>query len=101
MREGNPAELLKQYYSEFTVYKDDGELAFTGGLVGSLAYDFVRYTEKLPDENPDEIGIETIQMMLTTKYIVIDHVAETLTGVCLEEDTSQGREQGVWQRRPG
>ncbi|MEE0419373.1 MAG: anthranilate synthase component I [Lachnospiraceae bacterium] len=95
VREGNPAELLKQYYSEFTVYKDDGELAFTGGLVGSLAYDFVRYTEKLPDENPDEIGIETIQMMLTTKYIVIDHVAETLTGVCLEEDTSQGRERGV------
>ncbi len=30
-------------------------------------YDFVRYAEVLPDNNPDEIGIETIQMMLMTK----------------------------------
>ena len=29
---------------------------------------FIRYTEVLPDDNPDEIGIETIQMMLMTKF---------------------------------
>lgn len=92
--EGNPMEQLKQFYDRYEVRKDDGELAFTGGLVGSLGYDFVRYSEVLPDENPDEIGIETIQMMLITKYIVIDHVAETLTGVCLEEDTPEGRIRG-------
>lgn len=92
--EGNPIQHLKDYYNEFEVRKDDGELAFTGGLVGCLAYDFVRYTEELPDQNPDEIGIETIQFMLTTRYIVIDHVAETLTGVSLEEDTPQGRIRG-------
>ncbi len=92
--EGNPMEQLKRFYDRFEVHKDDGELAFTGGLVGSLGYDFVRYSEVLPEENPDEIGIETIQLMLVTKFIVIDHVAETLTGVCLDEDTSEGRIRG-------
>lgn len=92
--EGNPIQNLKDYYDRYEVHKDDGELAFTGGLVGSLAYDFVRYSEELPDENPDEIGIETVQFMLVTKYLVIDHVAETLTGVCLAEDTPEGRERG-------
>lgn len=92
--EGNPMEQLKVLYDRYEVRKDGGELAFTGGLVGSLGYDFVRYSEKLPQENPDEIGIETIQLMLVTKYIVIDHVAETLTGVCLAEDTPEGRQRG-------
>ena len=57
--EGNPCELLKEYYSSFEIRKDNQELAFTGGLVGNLGYDFVRYTETLPDDNPDTIGIRT------------------------------------------
>lgn len=95
--EGNPVELLKQYYSDFEVRTDGSELAFTGGLVGSLAYDFIRYTEELPDENVDEIGIETIQFMLATSFIVIDHVAETLMSVVLDEDSSEGRARGEKQ----
>jgi anthranilate synthase component 1 len=94
VREGNPVEKLKEYYSEFHVTKDDGELAFIGGLVGSLGYDFIRYTEDLPDDNEDEIGIETIQFMLAKEFIVIDHVAETLTGVVLEADSEEGRTLG-------
>lgn len=93
--EGNPKELLKEYYNRFHVTKDDGELAFIGGLVGSLAYDFVRYTEDLPDENEDEIGIETIQFMYAKEFVVIDHVGETLTAVVLEEDTPRGRATGM------
>ena len=70
VREGNPLQLLKEYYSEFDIVKDNEELSFSGGLVGNLGYDFVRYAEVLPDDNPDEIGIETIQMMLMTKFII-------------------------------
>ncbi len=94
IREGNPVERLKEYYNEFKVTKDDGELAFLGGLVGSLGYDFIRYTEKLPDQREDEIGIETIQLMLAEEFIVIDHMAETLTGVVLQEDSMEGRKKG-------
>ena len=50
---GNPVDLLKGYYSDFEIRKDDEQLAFTGGLVGGLGYDFVRYKEELPDNNPD------------------------------------------------
>lgn len=91
VREGNPLQRLKEYYSEFDIVKDNEELSFSGGLVGNLGYDFVRYAEVLPDDNPDEIGIETIQMMLMTKFIMVDHVAETLTAIILGEDTEEGR----------
>lgn len=91
IREGNPLELLKEYYSDFEIVKDADGIHFPGGLVGNLGYDFVRYTEQLPDDNPDEIGIETIQMMLMTHFVMVDHVAETLTAVALETDDEDGR----------
>lgn len=92
VREGNPLTLLKEYYNEFEIRKDNEELNFSGGLVGSVGYDFVRYSEVLPEENPDEIGIETIQLMLMKEFIVVDHVAETLTAVILESDDEAGKE---------
>ena len=49
IRKGNPLELLKEYYSDFNIIKENEELSFSGGLVGNLGYDFVRYAEKLPD----------------------------------------------------
>ncbi len=91
VREGNPFLRLKEYYSEFDIVKDNEELSFSGGLVGNLGYDFIRYAEALPDNNPDEIGVETIQMMLMTKFIMVDHVAETLTAVVLGDDSGDGR----------
>ena len=95
VREGNPRELLKEYYIEFDIGKDNDGISFSGGLVGSLGYDFVRYTEKLPDDNPDEIGIETVQMMLMTKFIMVDHVAETLSAIVLGEDTEEGKAKSL------
>ena len=85
VREGNPLEKLKEYFDEFEVTKEAEELEFMGGLVGSFGYDFIRYTEKLPDNNEDEIGIETIQLMLADKFIAIDHMGETMTAVAQKE----------------
>lgn len=95
VREGNPLERLKEYYDEFDIVKENRDSAFSGGLVGNIGYDFVRYSEKLPDDNPDEIGIETIQMMLMTEFVMVDHVAETLTGIVLAEDSEEGKKQAL------
>ncbi len=91
-RAGNPLVRLKEYYDEFEIHKEHEELPFSGGLVGNVGYDFIRYTEQIPEENPDEIGIETIQLMLMKEFIVVDYVAETLTAVVLETDSAEGKE---------
>ena len=90
VREGNPLERLKEYYSDFHIIKENNELSFSGGLVGNIGYDFVRYSEALPDDNPDEIGVETIQMMLMTAFLLVDHVAETLTAIVLDSPDEAG-----------
>lgn len=98
-REGNPFELLKTYYDEFEILKENDELNFSGGFVGSLGFDFVRYTEQLPTENADEIGIGTIQLMFMKEFIVVDHVAETLTAIVLEENSESGRAKALEKAR--
>ena len=95
VRKGNPLVRLKEYFDEFEIIKDAEELEFMGGLVGSLGYDYIRYTENLPDDNEDEIGIETIQLMLASKFIAIDHEAETFTAVVLDEDSKEGRARAL------
>lgn len=97
IRYGNPKELLKEYYDEFDIQSSEDGLSFHGGLVGNLGYDFIRYTEDLPKKNKDEIEIETIQMMLMTKFFVVDYVAETITAVVLDEDNETGKERALYQ----
>ena len=92
---GNPAEALKDYVNSFEILGEGAAIPFSGGLVGALGYDFVRYTEDLPDENPDEIGIGTIQLMQVTEFLSIDHVAETMTAIVLEEDGEEGEKRAA------
>ena len=47
---------------------------FSGGLVGYMGYDIVRFFEKLPDKNPDELDIADSIFMLADTLIIFDHL---------------------------
>jgi anthranilate synthase component 1 len=47
---------------------------FYGGAVGYLAYDMVRFFEKLPQENPDDLNLPECQLQFTDTLVIFDHV---------------------------
>ena len=47
---------------------------FSGGAVGYLSYESVKYFEELPSPNNDPIGIPEAIFMLTKTFLVFDHV---------------------------
>lgn len=47
--------------------------AFIGGAVGYVGYDVVRQYEKLPDDNPDVIGVPEACLMFYKEVIAYDH----------------------------
>lgn len=51
---------------------------FSGGAVGYAAYDAVRYFEKLPDKNPDDLGLPDLFFMFTDTILIFDHVRHTI-----------------------
>ncbi|MFH1074281.1 MAG: anthranilate synthase component I [Candidatus Firestonebacteria bacterium] len=69
---------LKKEIGKFKLAKTAGLPPFTGGAVGFISYDMVRYFEKLPDKNTDEINSPDIYMLITNTLVIFDHVKHTI-----------------------
>lgn len=71
---------------------------FTSGMVGYLSYDVVRRWERLPDRNPDELGLPELGMLLATDLAVVDHSNGTVTLIAnaINFDDSPQRVDEAW-----
>jgi anthranilate synthase component 1 len=47
---------------------------FVAGAVGYIGYDAVRWFEKIPDNNPDDLKLDEAVMMFFSRLLVFDHV---------------------------
>ncbi len=47
---------------------------FVCGAVGYMSYDAVRWFERVPDDNPDDLGLDESVMMFFSRLMVFDHV---------------------------
>ena len=70
---GAPQDLLAEALQVLATDRMPGLPPLTGGVVGIIGYDMVRRWERLPDTNPDEIGLPEIAMLLATDLAVLDH----------------------------
>ena len=75
LREGqDPLDILKQLLDEYQFVALPGWERFTGGAVGYIGYDMVRFFEQLPDENSDDLNLPDCYFMFTDTLVVFDHV---------------------------
>ena len=63
-------EMLSEYKLADVDYLDK----FNGGAVGYITYDAVRYFEELPAPEVDPLGLPESIFMLSTTYLVFDHL---------------------------
>ena len=47
---------------------------FAGGAVGAVAWDWVRFVERVPDANPDELGFPDVWFVLPETVVAYDNV---------------------------
>ncbi|MCI9887676.1 anthranilate synthase component I [Micrococcales bacterium 31B] len=76
---GNPLDALRDSMAALHTPAIAGLPAFTGGMVGYVSYDAVRHWEKLPDQNPDELGVPELSMMIASDVAIYDHRNGTVT----------------------
>ncbi|GAA3715471.1 anthranilate synthase component I [Microlunatus aurantiacus] len=70
---GDPLEAVAETLRRLHTPRDPDLPPFTSGLVGYLGYDIVRRIEKLPDSNPDDLGIPELVQMVVGDLVVLDH----------------------------
>jgi len=59
---------------------------FTGGAVGYVSYDSIRYIEKIPDENPDELKMPDLLFIFPQEIIIFDHKYKTARIIVYHRD---------------
>ncbi|TBT85492.1 anthranilate synthase component I [Propioniciclava sinopodophylli] len=70
---GDPLAVLAETLERLHTPYDDALPPMTSGMVGYLGYDIVRRLERLPDANPDDLGLPEVVMMLAADVAVLDH----------------------------
>lgn len=70
---GDPLAVLAETLRTLHTPREPGLPPLVSGMVGYLGYDIARRLERLPDSNPDDLGIPELVMMLVTDMAVLDH----------------------------
>src|SRR6185437_11541727 len=79
--EGRPLETLRTLIRECQVELPQGLPPMASGLFGFLGYDMVRDMERLPDRNPDPIGLPDAIMVRPTLICIFDRLEDNVTMV--------------------
>lgn len=69
----SPLKEIAKIMSAFKPADVKGLPRFSGGLVGYMGYDTVRFFEKLPDRNPDDLNVPGAIFMMADSHIIFDH----------------------------
>jgi anthranilate synthase component 1 len=78
---GHPLETLRALIAECRIDMPEGLPAVSAGLFGYLGYDMIRLVERLPDVNPDPLGVPDAVLMRPSIIAVLDGVKGDVTVV--------------------
>jgi anthranilate synthase component 1 len=93
---GDPLEVLRDRLRGFEAVQPE-ELSlprFIGGAVGMIGYDWVRFVEKIPDANPDRIGLPDAFFVLPEYVVVYDNVRHTAL-IVVHAEIAEGESPGA------
>ncbi len=78
---GGTIAALRAVVAESRIELPEGLPPMAAGLIGYMAYDTVRLVERIPDKNPDPLGLPDGIFLRPTVMAVFDNVADTVTVV--------------------
>ncbi len=94
--EGDPLQVLREHLARYRFVSPEAvELPrFAGGAVGMISWDWVRFVERIPDQNPDELGYPDLHFVFPETVVVYDnvrHSAMVIRSVALGEQDDVAR----------
>lgn len=72
---------------------------FFGGVVGYVAYDLIRYYERLPSLKPDDLGLPDLLFVEPEVVAVFDHLKNLLHLVAPGRDPEEAEARLFWAER--
>jgi anthranilate synthase component 1 len=96
----DPLVELQRLMAGYQAVELPGLPRFSGGAVGYLGYDMVRFVEDLPTSNPREINTWDTCFLITDRLLIFDNVLQKIKVVCNvhvvpDEDPEKAYARGV------
>ena len=94
----DPLTEIKKIMEEFSFVPIKGLPRFSGGLVGYMGYDVVRFFEKIPDRNKDDLKLPDSIFVLTDTILIFDHVdrkIKVVSNAFIKKDVSSAYEEAI------
>lgn len=79
---GDPLTVIKDILSKFKPVEVKGLPRFSGGFVGYMGYDIVKFFERVPDTQKPAVDMPDIFMMLADTILIFDNLKQTIKVVC-------------------
>lgn len=83
----DPLRVIEHEFERVRPVHVEGLPRFVGGAVGCLAYDVVRYFERVPDTATDELNVPDVAFMLVDTLVIFDHAKHQLIVLANAHDT--------------
>ncbi|MFQ5444972.1 MAG: anthranilate synthase component I, partial [Nitrospinales bacterium] len=74
----NPMEEIKTFLEKYKPVPVEGLPRFSGGAVGYISYDMVRFFEDLPDDTVDDLDVPDSFFMINDTLLVFDNIFQTI-----------------------
>ena len=78
IKTGSPLSAVKEILSRYQPVASEGLPRFSGGAVGFVSYDMVRFFEELPEQTIDDLDVPDSQFVITDTLLVFDNVSQTI-----------------------
>ena len=75
---GSPLSAVKEILARYQPVHSAGLPRFSGGAVGFVSYDMVRFFEDLPEQTVDDLDVPDSQFIITDTMLVFDNVSQTI-----------------------
>lgn len=72
--ESHPLDYLKKMLSKYRPVQDSNLPRFSGGAVGFVCYDMVRYFEELPDKTKDDLNLPDAVFVIADTLLIFDDI---------------------------
>ncbi|MBI5420428.1 MAG: anthranilate synthase component I [Deltaproteobacteria bacterium] len=95
--EGDPLRELEGILTGIRYRQAAGLPRLSGGAVGFIGYDYVRYIEKIPDTRPAE-GAPDALFLFPSRLVIFDNTKHTILIVAHGEVTDESRADEVYEK---
>jgi anthranilate synthase component 1 len=94
----DPLHMLKRLLTRYRYNPANENPPFSGGAVGFMGYDIVRFFEHLPEVADDDLGLDDCCMMIADTLVIFDHVKRKVRVECntlVEDDPRRAYEYAI------